>query len=323
MPIFTKSVVSTLSAASAADLQTVGTGRRIALKTALAVIGSGLVAWPAVQAIAQGKPARKGAPRVVSVGAGVTEIVYALGAESQLVGIDTSSMYPPAPTKALPKVGYQRTLTAEGVISLAPQVLLAGHEAGPPTVLKQVAAAGIQVVNIDGEYSFEGLVRRIQLVATATGRVDEGRQLVDTLNTKWKAVQARIAAAPLRSAAGKPLRVACLMRHGATTMAAGRGTGADAMLKLAGATNAFGDAFENYKPLSAESLAHVAPDAIVGTIDDVEIAGDKQKLLATPGLSLTPAGRDGKVALLDIVLLLGFGPRLPQAVEGLYDALRA
>lgn len=309
--------------ASAAERQSVDTGRRLTLAAALAVIASGVTALPAMQARAQAAPAHRPAPRIVSVGAGVTEIVYALGAESQLAGIDTSSIYPPGPTQALPKVGYQRTLTAEGVLSLAPQVLLAGHEAGPPGVLKQVAAAGVRVVDIDGEYTFEGLLRRVRLVAAATGRADAGRQLTDTLQARWNAVRQRIEALPLQGRTGRPLRVAVLMRHGATTMAAGRDTGADAMLKLVGATNAFGDAFENYRPLSAESLVHAAPDAIVGTVDGVEMPGDKQKLLSTPGLSLTPAGREGRVALLDIVLLLGFGPRLPQAVENLYDALRA
>lgn len=292
--------------------------RRVWLRSGSALLAMAAAgAWPVASAA---QPAAR--PRLVSVGAGVTEIVFALGAQAQLVGIDSSSIYPPA-AHALPKIGYQRTLTSEGVISLAPQVLLAGTEAGPPPVLKQVAAAGIRVVPVLGDFSFPGLVERVKVVAAATGHDAQGERLLADLTREWAAQQARIKAAPLRNAAGQPLKVAFIMRHGATVMAAGRNTAADAMLRLVGANNAFGDSFENYKPLSAEALAQVAPDAIVGTYDGVLNPGDRERFLGTPGLSLTPAGRDRKVALMDIVLLLGFGPRLPQAVGELYDALRA
>ncbi len=287
-----------------------------------------LVAMPAglllgaLAPVARGAQPRARAPRVVSVGAGVTEIVYALGGQSQLLAVDTSSLYP-AQALALPKVGYQRTLSAEGVLSLGPQVLLAGQEAGPPAVLRQIESAGVKVVHVDGDYTFEGVLGRIDTVAAALGRQAEGRALADTLASRWQALQARIAAAPLRGPGGQPLRVACLMRHGANTMAAGRDTGADAMLTLVGAVNVFGSDFANYKPLSAESLAGAAPDAIIGTFDGTQEPDARARLLATPGLAMTPAGRSHRAVLFDIVLLLGFGPRLPQAVEDLYAALSA
>jgi iron complex transport system substrate-binding protein len=259
-------------------------------------------------------------PRLVSVGAGATEIVYALGAQTQLVGVDTSSLYP-AVAQALPKVGYQRTLTAEGVMSLAPQVLLASQDAGPPAVLAQMAAAGVTVVRVDGAYSFEGLLQRIGQVAHATGRLDEGEKLSVSLAARWADVMAQVDARPLRTSSGTLATVAFLMRHGPTVMAAGRGTGADAILRLAGARNAFGDAFDNYKPLSAEALAQAAPDVIIGTYDGTLGPGDTEALKALPGVALTPAGRGGAIRSFDIVLLLGFGPRLPDAVEALHQGL--
>jgi len=294
------------------------TERRRAL---LAALPAGLLLGT-LAPVARAAQPRRQAPRVVSVGAGVTEIVYALGGQSQLLAVDTSSLYPPQ-ALALPKVGYQRTLSAEGVLSLGPQVLLAGQEAGPPAVLRQIESAGVKVVHVDGDSTFEGVLGRIGTVAAALGRQAEGRTLADGLSSRWQALRARIAAAPLRGPGGQPLRVACLMRHGANTMAAGRDTGADAMLKLVGAVNVFGGDFANYKPLSAESLASAAPDAIVGTFDGTQEPDARARLLATPGLAMTPAGRNQRAVLFDIVLLLGFGPRLPQAVEDLYGALGA
>ncbi|RZS81509.1 iron complex transport system substrate-binding protein [Pigmentiphaga kullae] len=294
------------------------TERRRAL---LAALPAGLLLGSLAPLARAAQPRAQGT-RAVSVGAGVTEIVYALGGQSQLLAVDTSSLYPPQ-ALALPKVGYQRTLSAEGVLSLGPQVLLAGQEAGPPAVLRQIESAGVKVVHVDGDYSFEGVLGRIATVAAALGRQAEGKALADGLASRWQALQARIAAAPLRGPGGQPLRAACLMRHGANTMAAGRDTGADAMLKLVGAVNVFGGDFANYKPLSAEALASAAPDAIVGTFDGTQEPDARARLLATPGLAMTPAGRNRRAVLFDIVLLLGFGPRLPQAVEDLYGALAA
>ena len=59
------------------------------------------------------------APRLVTLGGTVTEIVYALGAGDQVVGIDDSSFYPPA-ARRLPRVGYYRGFAVEGVVALGP-----------------------------------------------------------------------------------------------------------------------------------------------------------------------------------------------------------
>src|SRR5262245_25112097 len=55
--------------------------------------------------------------RIVSASGNVTEVLYALGLGAQVVGVDTTSTYPPA-TSALPKIGYLRRLSAEGIVSL-------------------------------------------------------------------------------------------------------------------------------------------------------------------------------------------------------------
>lgn len=285
-------------------------------RTVLGALLAAPAAMPLRGAWAQDAPR----PRVVSAGAGATEIVYALGAQSQLLAVDTSSQYPPE-ARALPKVGYQRTLSAEGVLSLGPQLLLAGDEAGPPAVLRQLEAAGVRVVALRGDYSFEGVQARVRVAAQALGREAEGQALAGRIEQQWRDVQARIAAAPLRAADGGPLKVAFLMRHGSATMAAGAGTPADALLRLVGAANAFGGAFNGFRPLSAEALVQAAPEAVIATSDGEPGPGDRAALLATPGLALTPAGRQGRAAVLGIVLLLGFGPRLPQAAEALHGAL--
>ena len=84
----------------------------------------------------------------------MTEAVYALGAESMLVATDTTSLYPEAATRT-PKVGYMRQLSAEGVLSLKPNAVIATTEAGPPVVLDQLRSAGIEVNLVKSDYTWD------------------------------------------------------------------------------------------------------------------------------------------------------------------------
>src|SRR5471030_209505 len=82
--------------------------------------------------------------RWVSAGGALSEWVSTLGGESKLVGVDTTTQHPDS-LKALPSIGYQRQLSAEGILSLRPQMLIGTEEMGPPPVLSQIRSAGVQV----------------------------------------------------------------------------------------------------------------------------------------------------------------------------------
>ncbi len=92
------------------------------------------------------------------------------------------------------------------------------------------------------------------------------------------------------------------------------------MIELAGGRNAFGQV-EGYKPLAPEAAIAAAPDVILCTDQGLAAAGGVDGLLRAPGLAATPAGRARRVRSLEALLLLGFGPRLPQAVAQLAEAL--
>jgi iron complex transport system substrate-binding protein len=266
-----------------------------------------------------GRDAHAAGPRIVSVGGALTETLFALGAQADLVGVDTTSLYPDA-AKKLPSVGYQRTLSAEGVLSLTPSMLVASEDAGPPAVLRQIEAARIPVHLLDSGHSFEGLLARTQRLADLAGRSAAGSALNERLRGEWQAARARVAALAPRDAAKAP-RVLFLMVQAQNQMrAAGSGTGADALIAYAGARNAFGGV-EGYKTLSPEAAVAAAPDVIVTTDHGLAAAGGAANLLRAPGLAQTPAGRAQRVASVEILLALGFGPRLPLAVSSFAEAV--
>jgi iron complex transport system substrate-binding protein len=253
--------------------------------------------------------------RVVAVGGAVTEIVFALGAGDRLVATDSTSTYPES-AKALPKVGYMRSLSAEGVLSMRPDQVLVTAEAGPPAALAQLRAAGVKVTTLDASHSIEGLRRNVRTVAAALGVSERGEALERRIADAWRETQAAVAAAP-----GKP-RVLFVLAHGGRTqtMVSGTGTAADAMITLAGGVNPLAGV-QGYKPLTAEGALGAAPDVILVTREGLDAFGGGRELLAHPGLALTPAGKAGRVVSFDALFLLGFGPRLPQAVRELAGAI--
>ncbi|MBO6825286.1 MAG: ABC transporter substrate-binding protein [Sneathiella sp.] len=256
------------------------------------------------------------ADRIVSIGGSVTETIYALGGEAELVGADTTSYFPAAANK-LPKVGYQRTLSAEGVLSLAPTKLIGSDEAGPATTLEQLKAAGVSITLLKAPRDVAGINENIRQLGQILDRDTEAQQLTSDINSSLNKLKRKIATAPVSQ------KVLFVMTHGAKTpMSAGKGTSADAILKLAGVQNA-SPGFEGYKPLTAESLAVMAPDVILTTHRTLQQVGGIEQFLALPGFNLTPAAQNKRVIAMDSLRLLGFGPRTVEAANDLYEKLKS
>lgn len=260
-----------------------------------------------------------GPKRVVVAGGALTEIVYALGAQDRVVANDLTSLYPEAATK-LPKIGYLRTLSAEGVLSLHPDLLLAGAEAGPPNVLTQIAAAGVPVKRFTHGYTAELVRDNIRDVAAAMRLNDDGTRVAGRFMADWQKARDEITQ---RYGKQRRPRVLFILGHtGNQVMVAGQDTAADAMLAYAGADNAL-TGFTGYRPLTAEAAVAAQPDVLLTTTTGPSSADPAATLLAQPGLANTPAGRAKRVVSFDALYLLGFGPRLPQAVAELAQRVHA
>jgi len=301
--------------------------RRSALNTLsrTALAGSALAAagWPllsrAAPAAVQSHSGALGntAPRLITVGGGVTEVVFALGAQDQLVATDTTSSYPSA-ALATAKVGYMRQLSAEGVLALRPSVLVASTDAGPPVVLDQLRSAGVKVKLVESDHSWEEVRRKVAAVGRATGRLQQAAALQAELDARWAAVRQRV----LEQTSAKPPRVLFVLSHSGAPLVSGEATAAHAMIGFAGARNAM-EGFKGYRPMTAEAMATAAPDLILMTSEGLTAVGGAEKFWQRPELALTPAYRRRAQAQTLVhfgaLALLGFGPRLPQVVQRLHQ----
>jgi iron complex transport system substrate-binding protein len=271
-------------------------------------LGLGAAAAVSLPAWAQARP------RIVSVGSALTEIVYALGAEGLLVGVDTTSLYPAA-ARSLPQVGYMRALAAEGVLSLKPTLVIATTAAGPATTLDQLRATGVETLVLPDRYDYDSVIAKIDAVGRVTGKTTEA----DAMIARGRADMAELTKR-LATTTSKPRVLFLLSMGGGAPQAAGRDTAADGIIRLAGGTNAI-DAYAGYRPLTPEAVLASRADFVLVTSQTVQAMGGIEAILDQPALRRTPAGRAGRVLQFDTLLLLGFGPRTPQAALELAAAL--
>ncbi|PWQ95181.1 heme/hemin ABC transporter substrate-binding protein [Leucothrix arctica] len=255
------------------------------------------------------------AMRIVSAAGALTEIIYELGAEDKLVGVDTTSIFPKAATE-LPQVGYQRALSAEGILSLSPSILLATEEAGPPAVIDQLQSTKLPIMIIPIEYTTEGVAKKIRAVSKAVGKESAGQTLIAKLEAKMAALDTKI-----KANVSEPKRTIFIMSMGGgSPMVAGLHTAANAMINISGGINPM-TSYQGYKPINIESLVNINPEVIIVTKRTMEGLGGMDEIMKIPGLTMTDAAKNKQVAVLEDMSTLGFTPRLAEAANTIYQSI--
>lgn len=252
------------------------------------------------------------AERIVSIGGDVTQIIYALDAQQELIARDSTSLHPAVVTK-LPDVGYMRQLNAEGILALKPTLVIASELAKPALALQQVEQNGVKVVDVTGKTDVSAIAEKIHTIAVTLHREEAGKALQAKIQKQLEAVPA------------KPLAVKVLFilaHQGMGTMGAGSGTSADAAIRAAGLQNAMAS-IQRYQPLSQEGVIASAPQLIVATRDGIRTLGGDDNLWKLPGIALTPAGKNRQLLVVDDMALLGFGIDTPAAIMKLRKTAEA
>ena len=282
-------------------------GRRAVIGAALAVSLLGVLAPLSARS---GEPQPIDSSRIVSIGGAVTETIYALGLEGRIIGVDTTSLYPPEALKRAPNVGYMRALSAEGILSLKPSWVIAIDGSGPPAALKLVSDAGVPLTIIHDDPSPDGVAVKIETIGKLLGAEEKAVTLANETRARFALVE------HMRPRTAKPPRVLFILSlQNGRPMVGGRGTAADSIIHLAGGANA-ADAIEGYKPMTDEGIIAAAPDVIL-KMNNGNMVGGKDDIFALPAFSATPAAAKRALIGMDGLYILGFGPRTPDAVREL------
>ena len=194
--------------------------------------------------------------RIVSIGGAITEILYALGFEDRLAGVDATSLYPAAALRDKPNVGYMRQLSAEGVLGLNPSLVLAVQGSGPKETIEVLEAAKVPLVLVPETFSEAGPARQDQAGRPRHGRDARAECLTQAVADDLAQLR------DLRGKVTKPVRVMFVMSLlNGRAMAAGK-TAANEIIQLAGAVNAI-DGYDGYKIINDEAIIAAKPDVVL------------------------------------------------------------
>ncbi|PPJ46245.1 hemin ABC transporter substrate-binding protein [Rhizobium sp. KAs_5_22] len=276
------------------------------LRTTARTLATPLLLLALASASARADEVPTDAKRIVSIGGTVTEIIYALGDDARIVAVDSTSTYP-ASAADKPDVGYIRQLSAEGVLSQKPDLIIAEAGAGPADAMAILKASGIPIVSIPTPPEAGAIAGKIRAVGAAVGKADAADMLASEVDAALKTLETRVSALPEPK---KRVLFALSLANG-RVMAAGTDTSADAIIRLAGGINA-ASGISGYKPLSDEAVIAAAPEVVL-VMDNPAMHLTAEQAFALPALQSSPAGKAKAFIAMDGLYLLGLGPRTPQA----------
>jgi len=252
--------------------------------------------------------AKPGKQRIVSISKQLTEIIFAVGGDSSLVGVDISSTYPEA-AKKITTVGYHRALSAEGIISLNPSVVWHDGNIAPQQVIDQIKKVGIPMREFHGGSTIDSTKMLILEVAREFHNEERGKQI----NEKLDADMAKLDSARKMYTDRPKVLIIHFGQAANKYFVLNRKGIPNQMLEWAGAENA-ADTAQRWRDLSAEVIAKSQPDVILATDFGYDLQGSLDKFKKLPGIALSPAAKNNRIYRIEEHDLVYLGPRTGENV---------
>jgi iron complex transport system substrate-binding protein len=249
-----------------------------------------------------------GARRIVCIGQAYNEMIYALGAQASLVGVDYSSTYPPE-IKKLPTVGYHRALSAEGILSLHPTLILEDNNIGPDNVVRQLEALHVPMKTFQAK---NNSVAGTEALLREMGAFFHKEKRAEDLCTRMESEMAEAAAEIRKYGTGPRVAVIHFGRASNIYLLVGNGGGGDAstagrMVELAGGRMAIQQQGMQ-RMASPEIIAKCNPDVILMTEYGFDRLGSIEQAKTLPGVAETDAARHNRIFRVSEHELMYFGP---------------
>ena len=242
--------------------------------------------------------------RIVSIGSSITEIIYFLNSQDQIIAIDITSNFP-EDAKKFPSVGYIRNLSAEGLLSTNPSIIISEDDIGPKNIIKQIQDTKTELRIIPEEQTLNGIIQKIQCVGNIIGQQEEAEEKI---SSEINPVINKIKEIKKEKDLSNIKIMMILSTEGNSTVVAGSNTSGDSFIKMLGATNIF-ESINGWKAVTAETILLKNPDYIIIPEKDLHKQSNVNTISENMILKETNAGKNNGYIIKDGMAILGYGPR--------------
>ena len=252
--------------------------------------------------------------RLITMSAGITESVFALGLGDRVVGKDLSSTL--AAASELPIVTSGHDVSAESVLALRPTLVLVDEDTGPKEALDQIAATGVRVETIEKATTVTEIGPRLKTIAALLGVDERGAAVATEIANQlaefaWPTVT--------------PPTVAFVYLRGTASvyLIGGPDCGPDSLIAAAGGIDAGTKAglAQPFTTFTPEALVKAQPDILLVTTTGLDSVDGVEGLLGLAGVMQTPAGKNRRIITIEDGLLFSFGPRTPGLIASLHEEM--
>jgi len=240
--------------------------------------------------------------RIVTLAPNLTEIVYAIGAGSRLVGNTTFCDYPPE-AKQVTKVGDTLQPNIERIIALRPEVIFVSTASQLETFTKQLSERGIAVFVTD-PHDLEGVFCSIKTLGDLLGQQEQAEKLVGNLRSRASVVEDAVRA--------RPVVTVFYQVSPSPLWTAGRRSWITDLIRRAGGKSVTAEVEGEWMRYSDEAAMASHPEAIIMATSD-SMNGEKMEVAAA--LQKSPAALGKHVYGINGDFLSRPGPRLVDGLE--------
>ena len=250
------------------------------------------------------------AQKIVSLAPSATEILFAVGADDQVIGRDSFSNYPEEATDLQDVGGSMGNYSVETIASLNPDLVLA-TEINTPEQVKALEDLGITVYYLKNPVQLDGLYPMLEAVGTLTGHSNEATALVDSLKARVQAVVDIVAKAKAQPLVFYELDGS----EPAKPWTAGPSTFMELLIQTAGGVNVGSSMQDAWAQISLEELLVQDPDFIL--LGDAAYGMTPEQVAARAGWEGLQAVQQNQIFVFNDDLASRPGPRLVDALEEL------
>lgn len=254
------------------------------------------------------------AQKVISLAPSNTEILFAIGAGSQVVGRDNLSDYPAEAANVADIGSAYEALNTELIVSLEPDLVLAA-EINTPEQVKALEDVGLTVYYLKNPVTLEAMYTNLEIVAQLTGHEDEAATLIESLSARVDAVTQKVA--------GLTEKPTVFYEIDGTDPSkpwtSGPGTFIDTLITMAGGVNIGGVLSDQFAQISAEEIVLQDPDFII--LGDSAFGVTVESIGQRAGWEELTAVKNNSIFPFDDNLASRPGPRLVDGLEALLAIL--